>query len=357
MNTLCDSIPWAVMRQPSMSRCGVKRITSRSLKAPGSDSSALITRYVGLPVPLARSEALRPVGKPAPPRPRRFAVVIASTIACGSIARACASAAYPPTSRYSPSRVRSWSSVPAVRSVCLLVATKVLDETGDVLGSHRLVVAVVDHDHGRPTAAARALDRAKRDLAILGRLARAHAQLRRERLEHGLRAGERARQIRADLDEVPADGLEVVHVVEGGDRLAVGGRLVHGVRDLAQRLGREPAPVLLLREPERVHDRRALVRVAPLELLHSVVESRAHRSASPMTGSSEAATAMRSATSPPRTTVAVACSAAKLGARNFTRQGRSTTLRSSATHGSPSVSSILSRHWRTMRIDSRISSM
>jgi hypothetical protein len=40
-----------------------------------------------------------------------------------------------------------------------------------------------------------------------------------------------------------------------------------------------------------------------------------------MTGSSDAATAIRSAIAVPRTHVAVACRAARLGARNFTRHG------------------------------------
>ena len=93
MNTLSEPMPCAVIRQPSSKRCGVMRSTSRSLNAPGSDSSALMTRYVGLPVSFARSDALRPIGKPAPPRPRRVAALISSMTACGSSARALSSAA------------------------------------------------------------------------------------------------------------------------------------------------------------------------------------------------------------------------------------------------------------------------
>ena len=54
---------------PSISMCGVFCISSRSLNVPGSDSSALQTRYLSIS-PLGRNEAFRPVGKPAPPRPR-----------------------------------------------------------------------------------------------------------------------------------------------------------------------------------------------------------------------------------------------------------------------------------------------
>src|ERR671922_81184 len=68
MNTSCDSIARAEIRHPSMRRCGTRSMISRSLNAPGSDSSALMTRYVG--GSLRTKLALRPVGKPAPPRPR-----------------------------------------------------------------------------------------------------------------------------------------------------------------------------------------------------------------------------------------------------------------------------------------------
>ena len=59
------------MITPSTSMCGLFCISSRSLNVPGSDSSALHTRYFCMS-PLGRNEILRPVGKPAPPRPRMF---------------------------------------------------------------------------------------------------------------------------------------------------------------------------------------------------------------------------------------------------------------------------------------------
>jgi hypothetical protein len=72
---------------PSMSRCGFFCMSSRSLKVPGSDSSALQTRYLSI-APLGRKEALRPIAKPAPPRPRTLEVSSCSTISCGSISSA-----------------------------------------------------------------------------------------------------------------------------------------------------------------------------------------------------------------------------------------------------------------------------
>ena len=56
---------------------------SRSLKVPGSDSSALIGLVVcsGFGTKLA----LRPEGKPAPPRPRTLAVISSSSTAWRSM--------------------------------------------------------------------------------------------------------------------------------------------------------------------------------------------------------------------------------------------------------------------------------
>ena len=52
----------------------------RSMKAPGSPSSALQTTYLGSPGERLVNSHFRPVGKPAPPRPRRpEALISAST--------------------------------------------------------------------------------------------------------------------------------------------------------------------------------------------------------------------------------------------------------------------------------------
>ncbi len=88
MKTFVEPIACAVIRQPSISRWGTRNMISRSLNVPGSDSSALTTRYVGLPVPFARKLAFLPIGKPAPPRPRTFAPRISSSTADGSSPRA-----------------------------------------------------------------------------------------------------------------------------------------------------------------------------------------------------------------------------------------------------------------------------
>ena len=160
-----------------------------------------------------------------------------------------------------------------------------------------------------------------RSVNAVGRLAGAQAELALERLDDLLRAREPAGDVRADLDDVLADGLEPEHVVERRDREAVRGRQVERVGDLAERLLREPAAVSLLRELQRRHHRGerppGSARGSPGSRSYIV----AHRSTSPMTPSSEPTIAIMSATAASRMHVAVACSATKLGARNLTRHG------------------------------------
>src|SRR5215831_6245092 len=179
MKTSFDSIACAAIRHPSSNRCGTSAITWRSLNAPGSDSSALTTRYFGFGLARSISDAFRPIGKPAPPRPRSVAACSSAIRSSGVIARAFGTCVYPPIETYSSSFVRSCSSVPA-RSIDL-AATDGLHDRGHIVRLHVLPVAVVDADHGRVAAAAEALERAERDLAVVRRLTRAHAELGLER--------------------------------------------------------------------------------------------------------------------------------------------------------------------------------
>src|SRR3954454_6747412 len=319
MKTSMDSIACAAMRQPSIRRCGTRAITSRSLKAPGSDSSALTTRYFGLGLLRSISDALRPIGKPAPPRPRRFACESSAIRSSDVIARALATLRYPPIAWYSANCVRSRSSAPASRTLCSS-ATHVLHDLGHRLGPNVLPVAVVDRDDCGVATAAETLDGAQRDLAVGGGLAGADAELRLEGLDDLLRPAERAGEVRAHLDRVPPDRLEVEHVVEGRDRVAEGRRDLQRVGGLLERLARQPA-VLLLREPQRRQRRRArALGVARPDFLNLVVEGR-HRSVSPITASREPTTAIRSATRAWCRQVAVASSATKDGARKWIRHG------------------------------------
>ena len=70
MNALFAPAARAAMMIPSISWCGFFCISSRSLKAPGSDSSALQHRYLSMS-PRGRKLAFFPIENPAPPRPRR----------------------------------------------------------------------------------------------------------------------------------------------------------------------------------------------------------------------------------------------------------------------------------------------
>src|SRR5581483_9826507 len=234
------------------------------------------------------------------------------------------SASYPPTASYSASFVRSRSSAPPrTISSTWLRATELLDDLRHVVGLHVGAVVVVDRDDRPPAAAAEALDRAQRRGAVGARLAGPAAELALERLDHLLRAHDGAGDVRADLDQVLADRREVELVVERRDRLAERGRDLERVCDLAERLGRQPA-VLLLREPQGGHDRAARVGgvLRPL-LLDAVVQRRRghQRSTSPMTVSSEPTIAIMSAISASFISVAVASSATYEGARNLTRHG------------------------------------
>ena len=62
---------WAAMAMDSMSRCGLRWSSGRSLKVPGSPSSALQTTYFRSPGVSRTACHLAARGKPAPPRPRR----------------------------------------------------------------------------------------------------------------------------------------------------------------------------------------------------------------------------------------------------------------------------------------------
>jgi hypothetical protein len=60
------------MITPSTSACGSFIISGRSRQVPGSPSSALTTTYFGFGLSCGMNCHFIPVGKPAPPRPRRL---------------------------------------------------------------------------------------------------------------------------------------------------------------------------------------------------------------------------------------------------------------------------------------------
>ena len=84
---------------PSTSRKGSASINSRSAKVPESPSSALQTMYFCGPGAASTVSHLIPVGKPAPPRPRRPDAFIRAATSAGDRASAASSPFRPPWAR------------------------------------------------------------------------------------------------------------------------------------------------------------------------------------------------------------------------------------------------------------------
>ena len=142
-------------------------------------------------------------------------------------------------------------------------------------------------------------------------------------LEQLLGPAQQAGDVRADRHHVGADRLGVQHVVEGGRAPHLGRGDADQVGDLAHGLGAQPA-VLFLRqvaEGDQGRARLGVERDQVLGLRQQVGGEVAHRSTSPMTGSTDEITATASAIRPPRNNTGNAWRLTKLGPRMCIRYG------------------------------------
>ena len=104
----------AAMIIPSSTAWGSASSTLRSMKAPGSPSSALQSTYLTSPGVFCANSHFRPAGNPAPPRPRRPEILTSSTICWGvSSSSALAAPKYPSRAMYSS--MTSGSIAPLLR--------------------------------------------------------------------------------------------------------------------------------------------------------------------------------------------------------------------------------------------------
>lgn len=120
----------------------------------------------------------------------------------------------------------------------------------EVVAERRGVAVVRDDDHGRVDAAAHALHLADGEEAVRGGAVHGHAEVVLGPVDELVAAAEHARRGDAELDVVLADGLAVVHGVEGGDLEDGHGRDLADLGDLVHGGDGDPAAVLDLGEVE-----------------------------------------------------------------------------------------------------------
>src|SRR5262245_15142435 len=130
----------------------------------------------GAPSPIGTSSHLTPVGKPAPPRPRRFeALTIALTSAGVSSLSAFLSPRYPPARSYSLRESGSASGrMFCVRGRALLITGQRLLQR---LGGEVEVEIVVHQHHRRAVAGAQAGHGQERESPVFARLSKLKAKL------------------------------------------------------------------------------------------------------------------------------------------------------------------------------------
>ena len=237
-------------------------------------------------------------------------------------------------------------AVGAAGGAHVLAGAQVVDELHGGLG--RLVVEElpVGHDDGGVVARRVALDPLEGDLAVVGRLVVAHAEVLGDGVPDLVAAHDRAQRVGADADGVLAVGVALVLRVERRDPGDLRGRQVEQLGAQVDAAAGDVA-VDRLHEVQQREQRRALLGVAGDDLGGVGAELRLdvrrvgllglltdrevtgcgleaevvghQRSTPPMTGSMEATATMTSATWAPSHIAATACRLLKLGSRKCAR--------------------------------------
>src|SRR5215831_10703502 len=270
-------------KMPSSKRCGLRAMSSRSLKVPGSDSSAFTARYLGLGLSLGTKLHFIPVGKPAPPRPRRLLFFTSSMTWAGCMPSTFSSVRYPPLLRYASS-VQEFGC-PQLRVMTFSGASGIDDSwpasgAGLELGEdcvhcrprpEVLVVDLVDLQAGRGAAGGETLGLAQGPggVGVPG----PHPELLLEVREEVLRSPQAAREVGADVHDVLAGTPGVEHDVEGGDLVGPFRGDLESASHQLQPIGWEPS-LHRLQEVQCGKHRRALPvrRVVRENFCQSVVE-------------------------------------------------------------------------------------
>ena len=201
--------------------------------------------------------------------------------------------------------------------------TQITEQGVEGLRRLRADVAVVDLHAGGAVAVGQALGLVEGEDAVDGRPPGTDPQHRLGVLEQVERAAEQAGDVGAHRQHEGADGLGVQHVIEAGGAAYLRRGHAAQLGDLGHGLGAQPA-VLLLGQVAQRDERGTRLGVERHELLcplADVLVEVAHRSTSPMTGSTEEITATASAMRPPRSSSGRACRLTKLGPRMWRRYG------------------------------------
>src|SRR5579859_7501987 len=100
MKPILEPMARPAMITPSITEWGSCSKMRRSLQVPGSLSSPLTSTYFGFADCLGTNDHFIPVGKPAPPRPRRFEAFISAMMPSAPSSIALRADLYPSSSRY-----------------------------------------------------------------------------------------------------------------------------------------------------------------------------------------------------------------------------------------------------------------